>query len=87
MEYVYVGAIIGLCLLNLWAYRRGLKDGLALNQGKPIEPIQNPVKSFVEFREKATEKKEVKQANTAQLEGFANLMAYDGTDQTKVGEK
>lgn len=87
MEYVYVGAIIGLCLLNLWAYRRGLKDGLALNQGKPIEPIQNPIKSLIEYREKQTEKKEVKQANSAQLEGFANLMSYTGDSQEKVGEK
>lgn len=87
MEYLITGAIFGLCLFNLWAYRRGLKDGLALNQGKPIEPIQNPVTAFVEYREQRQEKKEVKASNDALSEGLANLMSYDGTPQKKAGEK
>lgn len=89
MEYAIMGLTFGLCLfiLPLWAYRRGLKDGLALNQGKPIEPIQNPVTSFVEYREKQTEKKEVKQTNRAMEEGIANVMSYTGDSQEKVGEK
>lgn len=87
MEYIYTGAIIGLCLLNLWAYRRGLKDGLALNQGKPIEPIQNPISAIVKHVEAAAEKKEIKTANDLMSQGLANMIAYDGTDQTKVGEK
>ena len=36
--------LLFLCPSLLWAYRRGLKDGLALNKGAPtIEPIPTPV--------------------------------------------
>jgi hypothetical protein len=89
MEYAIMGLTFGLCLfiLPLWAYRRGLKDGLALNQGKPIEPIQNPVKTVMQYVETRAEKKETKEANNALQEGFNNLMSYDGSDQMKVGEK
>lgn len=87
MEYVYLSAIIGLCFFNFFAYRRGLKDGLALNQGKPIEPIQNPVVAFTEYREQKAEKKEVKAANDSLTEGLANLMSYNGDPQKKAGEK
>ena len=89
MEYAIMGLTFGLCLfiLPLWAYRRGLKDGLALNQGKPIEPIQNPVRAYTEYREQRAEKKEVKEANSAMMEGFNNIMGYTGDPQKKAGEK
>lgn len=89
MEYVYLSAIIGLCFFNFFAYRRGLKDGLALNQGKPIEPIKSPIQAITEIREKQAEKKETKAANDSITVGLANIMAYDGTPQPlpKEGEK
>lgn len=89
MEYAIMGLTFGLCLfiLPFWAYRRGIKDGLALNQGKPIEPIQNPVKTIIQHVETRAEKKETKEASSAMIEGFNNLMSYNGDDQTKVGEK
>jgi hypothetical protein len=84
MEYVYLSAIIGLCFFNFFAYRRGLKDGLALNQGKPVEPIKSPVQAITEHRERQTEKKETKAANDAVSIGLANLMSYDGSKQKEV---
>lgn len=92
MEYMITGVTFGLCLfiLPLWAYRRGLKDGLALNQGKKaIEPIKSPVQAIAEHRERQVEKKETKAANDAVSIGLMNLMSYDGTPQPlpKEGEK
>ncbi|OUS72987.1 hypothetical protein B1748_23550 [Paenibacillus sp. MY03] len=87
MEYLVGGVVFGLCLfiLPLWAYRRGLKDGLALNQGKTIEPIANPVQAVQSHIQRSHESKETKAANAHMMEGLANLMAYDGTPQ-KEGE-
>lgn len=89
MEYAIMGLTFGLCLfiLPLWAYRKGLNDGLALNQGKPIEPIQNPITAIVKHVEAVAEKKEIKANNDYVAQGVANLMSYDGNDQSKVGEK
>jgi hypothetical protein len=81
-----VGVVFGLCLfiIPLWAYRRGLKDGLALNQGKPVEPIKSPVQAYNELKDTQTVKKEAKVANDALSVGLANLMAYDGSKQKEV---
>lgn len=83
MEYLITGTVIGLCLfvLPMWAYRRGLKDGLAINQGKAIEPIQNPVQSVTQHIERKAAQKETKTANDHVSEGLANLLSYDGTAQ------
>jgi len=86
MEYVYLSAIIGLCFFNFFAYRRGLKDGLALNQGKTIEPIKTPVAVVQKHVEERTQKKEAKAAEDAMAQGLANLMAYDGSPQAKLKE-
>lgn len=88
MEYAIIGIAFGLCLfvLPLWAYRRGLQDGLALNQGKSIEPIKNPVQAYTEHREAKKESKEAKAAEDLISQGLANLMSYDGTEQKKAGD-
>lgn len=88
MSYMIAGIVFGLCLfiLPMWAYRLGVKDGLALNQGKTPETIKNPVQAIVEHRERKTEKKQNKEAEDALAEGLANLFAYDGTPQKKAGE-
>lgn len=91
MEYMVGGVVFGLCLfiLPLWAYRRGLKDGLSLNQGKPIEPIKSPVAVVQKHMDDRTQAKEAKAADDAMAQGMANLMAYDGSPQPqpKEGEK
>lgn len=91
MEYMIGGVVFGLCLfiLPLWAYRRGLNDGLALNQGKSIEPIKSPVAVVQKHMDERTQTKEAKAANDAIAQGLANLMAYDGSaqEQPKEGEK
>lgn len=89
MEYAIIGIAFGLCLfiLPLWAYRRGLKDGIALNQGKSIAPIQTPVQAFTQHVERKQEKKEAKAQEDAMTTGLANLMAYDGNPQPKEGKK
>lgn len=91
MEYMITGITFGLCffLLPLWAYRRGLKDGLALNQGKTIEPIQSPVGVIQKHMDNRAQVKETKKSEDMLAEGLANLMAYDGSPQPqpKEGEK
>lgn len=88
MEYMITGVVFGLCLfiLPLWAYRRGLKDGLALNQGKTIEPIKTPVEVVQKHVDNRTQAKEAKAAEDAMAQGLANLMAYDGSPQPKPKE-
>lgn len=84
MGYAYLGAAILLCFFVLWAYRCGLQDGLALNQGKTPEPIKSPVQAIVEHRDRQQEKKETKEANDKFAQGLTNLLSYDGTPQKEV---
>jgi len=82
MEYAIFGIVFGLCLflLPVWAYRRGIQDGINLSRGKPVEPFKGPVKAVQEYREaKETEKK-----NDELLEGLKNIFAYEGTPQKAV---
>lgn len=76
-----VTAVLFSCLF-LWAYRRGLKDGLALNDNKPIEPIKTPVQAIQE----RTQAKEVNESEKIQAQFMANLFDYDGSKQEKVIE-
>jgi hypothetical protein len=79
MSYLITGALIGVCFffVPLWSYRRGLKDGLAIQQGKPIEPIKTPIQAVNEYKEVKEQKKEQSIFN----EGLNNLMTYDGESQ------
>jgi len=72
MELI-IGAILGLCffMLSFWAYRRGIKDGIALSKGKTIQPIQTPIQAV----KKHTEAKEADKKQ--QEEGIQNIMNYD----------
>jgi len=69
---------IGWFFTGVWLYRRGLKDGLALNKGAPtIEPIPSPVQIIEQRREvKAT-----KQQEDLIATGIANLFSYQGKPQ------
>lgn len=85
MEYAILGIAYGLCLfiLPLLAYRRGLQDGLNVQQGKPVEPLKTPVQVVKEYRQAKEEQKKT----DVILEGLANILAYDGEPQAKGGEK
>jgi hypothetical protein len=76
MLYAIMGIAFGLCffILPLWAYRKGVQDGLNIQQGKPITPIQKPLKT----PNKASD--EVSKF----IEGINNIMAYDGETQKGV---
>lgn len=65
---------------SLWSYRRGLKDGLALNDNKHIEPIKTPVQVIHE----RTSAKEISEAEKAQAKFIENLFAYTGNTQEVV---
>lgn len=74
MELI-IGALIGVCffIVPIWSYRRGLKDGLALNKDKPIEPIKSPIQAVQQHIE--TKKADKKQQE--ELEGISAIMGYD----------
>ena len=74
-----VTAVLFSCLF-LWAYRRGLKDGLALKDNKPIEPIKTPVQAFNEVKEA----KEIKVKEDTDLQFMTNLFGYSGERQEEV---
>lgn len=75
-----LSVILGICffIVPLWAYRRGLKDGLALSEGaKTVEPIPTPFQVV----EKRREVKAVRAEADRFLEGMNNIFSYDGTKQ------
>lgn len=74
---------LGFFIVPLWAYRRGLKDGLAINQGKSIEPIKTPIQMIEQHKEqKKTQKQEDYLA-----QGVSNIMSYVGDVQESRGER
>lgn len=79
MPGMIIGAIMGLCFFTVpfWCYRRGLKDGLALNDNRPIEPIKTPLAAIHE----AKEAKEIKIENDKIQQGIQNILNFDGTPQ------
>ena len=74
MELI-IGAILGLCffILPMWAYRRGIKDGIALSKGKTIQPIQTPIQAV----KKHTEAKKADKKQQEESQGLQNIMNYD----------
>lgn len=80
----YIGAILGLFffIVPVWTYRKGLQDGLNIKKDKPIEPIKNPIQAIQEHKQAKKDQQEV----DTFMEGFNNLMSYDGTPQ-KAGEE
>lgn len=77
-----LATVLFLCPSLLWAYRRGLRDGLALNQGaKTIAPIRNPMQQAMEQRREATKANKEPPPDTfidSLLKGHANMMAFTG---------
>lgn len=87
MEYLYsliyiiLGAAYGLGLL--FAYRLGLKDGMAVSKGQKPEPIKGPVAMAMEYKR---DKEQQKQTDEI-AQGLANLLSYNGDPQEKGGGK
>ena len=69
-------------LTSFWAYRRGIKDGMALSNNKPIEPIKTPVSVINE----AVQTREISKADNLQAQYMDNLFGYDGTKQKEVNK-
>lgn len=67
---------------SFWSYRRGLKDGKALSDGKPIEPIKTPVQAFNEVKQA----KEISKEEEIQAQFINNLFGYTGEVQKEVKE-
>lgn len=67
---------------HVWIYRRGLKDGKALSEGKPIEPIKTPVQAFNEVKQA----KEISKEEEIQSQFMTNLFGYTGEVQKGVKE-
>lgn len=67
---------------HVWIYRRGLKDGKALSEGKPIEPIKTPVQAFNEVKQA----KEISKEEKEQVQFMNNLFEYTGEVQKEVKE-
>ena len=67
---------------HVWIYRRGLKDGKALSEGKPIEPIKTPVQAFNEVKQA----KEISKEEETQAQFINNLFGYTGEVQKEVKE-
>ena len=67
---------------HVWIYRRGLKDGKALSEGKPIEPIKTPVAAFNEVKQA----KEISKEEKEQAQFMNNLFGYTGEVQKEVKE-
>jgi hypothetical protein len=82
MEYI-IGAILGLCffIVPIWAYRKGLNDGLKINGNKPLEPIK-PIKSI----KQQFDKHEPSPIEKLMSEGISNIMSYTGEPQKKAGD-
>lgn len=74
-----VTAVLFSCLF-LWSYRRGLKDGLALKDNKPIEPIKTPIAVIQE----RTQAKEATKEENIQAQFISNLFGYTGEPQKEV---
>lgn len=65
---------------HVWIYRRGLKDGKALSEGKPIEAIKTPVQAYNEVKQA----KEISKEEEAQAQFINNLFGYTGEVQKEI---
>ena len=73
MDIITIISTICFSVCLLWAYRRGISDGVRLSEGKAIEPIRSPVAVVQEYKEK----KETEAQQDLINEGIANIFEYD----------
>jgi len=74
---------VGFSIFGLWLYRRGIKDGLALRDNKPIEPIKTPVQVVRE----RIQAQETKKETDKMMMGLQNLLSYTGDPQKPDDEE
>ena len=79
MEVLY---LIGGLFCGFIIYKQGVKDGLAVSNGKEVKVIPNPVKAIKEHKESKVDAKEEEEL----INNINNLFSYEGFAQ-KVGEK
>lgn len=75
-----LAAFIVAFLMSFYTYRRGLKDGLSINNGaKTIEPVKTPVSTFKEFMD------ERKQSKTQDefMQAAMSILTYDEDKASK----
>lgn len=78
IEYIIAGCLIAFgFFMPFLAYRKGIKDGYELANGKVPEPIKTPIKVVKDFVKDKEKQKEVDKV----VEGWNNIMNYDGTPQ------
>lgn len=65
MIYQILYAIFGLCffIVPIWAYRKGLQDGLNIKQNKPMQQIKTPLKIAKMYTEERKETKKEREKN------------------------
>ena len=80
MEILYV--LLGLSF-GYVIYSKGIKDGKAFAQGKPVQILPQPIKAIKQAKEDKTDKAEQSKFNEYQ----ERLFNYDGfKDSERVGE-
>lgn len=67
-------------LAFVFVYRMGLKEGLNVAKGKPIE-VNNPVVSTFSAINEAAFKRTEAEKQSEYMEGLRNLFSYDGNVQ------
>jgi hypothetical protein len=60
-------------------YAKGIKDGKAFAQGKPVAILPQPIKAI----KKAKEEKEIKKENEKMFEYQERLFNYDGFKESE----
>lgn len=79
MEYAILSTVLGLSffIVPVFFYRKGLQDGLNISQGKPIQQITNPITAVNNLINERKTKQDVNEF----IEGFNNMMMYNGKPQ------
>lgn len=83
MQIAIVGTILGIVLFLClyFGFREGLRLGMNVSKGKPIEPIKSPIKVIQEH----IETKEAKKAEKELQDEIDAVMGYTG-DLPEDGE-
>lgn len=76
MAYIIAGAFLGALffVVPLWAYMRGVRDGMGMAKGIPPEPLQTPVQAYTEGRAA----RETKEQDRRMVEGMESIFSYTG---------
>lgn len=83
MQIAIVGTILGIVLFLClyFGFREGLRLGIDVSKGKPIEPLKSPIKAIQEH----IETKEAKKSEKELQDEIDSIMSYTG-DLPEDGE-